>query len=60
MGSEADTPRKPLSPVLARLIEEVRREAEEGEETQPTDYNRAYNRHMGGGSYDRAYNRHNR
>ena len=55
-------PEKKLSPVLARLIEEVRREQEEAAEAGPPPaegYNRAYNRHLGGG-YDRVYNRHNR
>lgn len=56
--------RGPLSPVLARLIEEVRREKEEqAGEASPHAYNRPHNRHNRSGQpggYNRAHNRHNR
>lgn len=48
--------------VLKRLIEEVRIDREEAEETNiPVGYDRSHNRHnRGGGTYDRGHNRHNR
>jgi hypothetical protein len=48
------------SPTLRRLIEEVRREREEGR--PPTGYNRTYNRMFPTvpGGYNRVYSRHNR
>jgi len=46
-----------MSPVLARLIEEVRQEKEEAARPAPSAYNRIYNRHHRSGGYNRAYNR---
>ena len=43
------------SPVLRRLIEEVR-----AENMEITGYDRVHNRHNRGGSYDRVHSRHNR
>ncbi len=52
-----------LSPVLLRLIEEVRREQENEEpHKSPLAYDRGYTRAIPSapGKYDRVYNRHNR
>ncbi len=47
-----------MSPVILRLIEEIRREREESSSQSPGSYNRAHNRHNRSGSYNRAYTRH--
>ncbi len=49
-----------ISPVLLRLIEEVRRE--QGLDSRPSAYDRGYTRAIptAPGKYDRTYNRHNR
>ena len=60
--SEIDPKR--ASPVLLRLIEEIRREQEDADEgDRPADYNRMHNRHNRStppGTYNRMHNRHNR
>ena len=54
-------PKEEISPVLLRLIEEVRQEQEEFSEGKPPiNYDRAHNRHNRSGGYNRVHNRHNR